>query len=434
MVINLISWMPLLSLLCISFLYPLRLHPRNTTAIRVYASMFLFPAVISSIYLLNLVVSHDVIFMSFQQLPSLPILFGFKLDLSNLLLITSSTFLVATLIFLLPSRKLTENLSLASLTLALILIIAAASDHSIKMAAFAIGTIIITFMILNDEYDKYVIKRMTADFLIQRTSDLFAFIALLMLLNQKKFLLVGDLNAVENEITLTPRFLFFLAIVIKVISLLVLDVYQFHSPDAFLRNSVLRKMFLAVSSQIVLLHMSPIIVGDKNLDIYLITITGFVIVLSIIQLLISYKTISIADHVLNLLLSLSLLFIVLRYDMLTLPLICGIIIVYPLIALWYVINDKALTTSSRTTQSLQLSQSLITQIFLQLPVRFVYFFARLFIDFLNPFYAGFLLYRAPQIIVTTIQLPLRFFHNGNIQRSMLFISLMLIIYFYGWGK
>ncbi len=55
MLINFILWSPLISLLSVALLYPLRLHARNLGYIRLWAAIFLLPALFSSFCTLKLI-------------------------------------------------------------------------------------------------------------------------------------------------------------------------------------------------------------------------------------------------------------------------------------------------------------------------------------------------------------------------------------------
>ncbi|MCA9508258.1 MAG: hypothetical protein KC505_07560 [Myxococcales bacterium] len=60
------------------------------------------------------------------------------------------------------------------------------------------------------------------------------------------------------------------------------------------------------------------------------------------------------------------------------------------------------------------------------------FIARASSNFLGPLYGNFLLLKIPQLIISLFQIPLRFFHNGSIRRSVLFAIFLVITYYYIW--
>jgi len=90
------------------------------------------------------------------------------------------------------------------------------------------------------------------------------------------------------------------------------------------------------------------------------------------------------------------------------------------------ISIKPLPRKKLESIDIVLSANLISR-------KIVLFLSLISANFIHPFYASFLLYRLPQLLVSAIQIPLRFFHTGSIQRSLLFMVLMAASYYSIWG-
>lgn len=91
------------------------------------------------------------------------------------------------------------------------------------------------------------------------------------------------------------------------------------------------------------------------------------------------------------------------------------------------LSVKNITTDQKHKFDYQIAQSINNIIFKSL-----HFTANIVSNFIGPIYGNILLLKIPQIIIGIIQIPLRIFHNGSIRRSVLFIIIMVISYYYIW--
>jgi hypothetical protein len=100
--------------------------------------------------------------------------------------------------------------------------------------------------------------------------------------------------------------------------------------------------------------------------------------------------------------------------------------------------QTSITISIKQKKALSKNQKLASpifiEIFLRLPLEIIHFLTVLFSTFFNVIYGGILLYRIPNLLLAMIQIPLRFLHNGNIQRSLMFVSIMLVTYIFWWSS
>lgn len=92
-----------------------------------------------------------------------------------------------------------------------------------------------------------------------------------------------------------------------------------------------------------------------------------------------------------------------------------------------VLSGKNLITEPKNKHSYQIVNIANNLIFKSLN-----FTANIISNFIGPIYGDILLLKIPQIIIGIIQMPLRLFHNGSIRRSVLFIIIMVISYYYIW--
>jgi hypothetical protein len=434
MIINFVSWSPLISLIAISLLYPLRLHIHGSLVSRVYAAILLFPAFVSSLYLLKLTCYNGVIISKIAKIPMASISWGFQFSWSNSVIVTSINLLIIILIFFLPQKKTVENISLLSVIFIFLYIMSIAPDQLIKMSAFSVGSMLFTFMLLYEESDKNAVKHMMADFLLYRACDLLAFISLMIVLTKQKSLIMSEL-IVENHVDILPIFSYFLSIVFNLASLITFNTNQSISPYTLVRYSILRRVFIGSGSQILLLQFSPLLLRYN--ESIMIFIFPSIIILSLALLTaILYQNINIVDNLFNILISIGLITICTGYSTVTVVIICSIFTLYPIMSLPTIFKANAILHPSQAPKSayLNLIPSVLNAIIFQFPLKISYFFAKIFINFLNPIYAGFLLYRVPTIVIGIVQTPLRLFHNGNIQRSLIFVILLLVGYIYWWGQ
>lgn len=432
---NFLIWSPLISLSAITLLYPLRLHSRGSQVARVYAAFLLFPAIVSFVSMLKLTYFDGIFISVIAQIPFGPVFWGIQVSKSNSAIIACINVSMAVLIFLLPKNRFVENISLAAIALGTIFILSTTPDQLIRMSVYSIGTILITYMLLNDEHDKNIILQVTNDFLWQRASDFLAFIALINILINQKTLLLQKLAMPDNNIEISSRILFFVAIAMRVISLNAVDSNLLSHSDSTIKNSVLRRVFIGAGSQILLLQFSTAIFGNILIDRFFLISSICILFYALILLIFDYDKTKFADHLASIFTAGAFVAICAGANITATALICGLLIIYPVISLSTIVKTTVLL-NTRPPSKLRRSvlwASFLEWTLLRLPIKLSYFFASVFTNVLNPIYAGFFLYRMPQILIGIVQTPLRLVHNGNIQRSLVFVAILAIAYIYRWG-
>lgn len=436
MIINYIIWSSLISLLTIVFLYPLRFYSRGEPIGRVYASLFLLPAVVSAILLLHFIYVNHVIIDRAHNILMLPFYIGIHLNDINALLIFNINLAAFLLIIFLPKNKFAENMSLAAMSLLMIFLVTSLNDQFIKMAVFSIGSIILSYMLLNDEAEKNTIQQITQGFVSNIASDFLAFVSLLLIVIDQKILLIERLNILDDEIKILPRVLFFTAVSLRLITLITENRFFYGRPQAIIRHLIFYRIFVAICPQILLLHFAPAIFGQDQADFWFIIAASIILLYSILIWLFDSERFNFNAHSLGILSSLMLLCTSIGYYFITTAIICLILTIYPLATLNAVVKNVGLINVSPSLQIKKPNYLILFSqlIFQHIPIKIIDGISKIFLQLLNPVYSGFFLYRLPQILMGILQIPLRFLNNGNIQRSLLFVVLIVVCYIYWWGQ
>lgn len=427
MILNFVIWSPLISLTAIIFLYPLRFHLRGSQVSRFYAAALLFPALISSLYVLKLTAFEGVLISQIARLPVLPIYVGIQLSHSNALLVACTILSVAFLIFFLPEKKFVENTLLVAVYSALLCIIALTPDQFIKTLTFTIGNVAVIYTILNDEQEKRVINKVTNDFPLHLISDLFAFTALFYLIIHHKGLFVQGYEQPIPVMRMLPRVVYFIALAIRVVAITAVDTNSSFRSHSVIKLSIFRKVFVSTGSLLLLLDFSPVIfLNATTIKPFFITVSFAPLVWVLISLIYERHKTTFADYAVNILTSLSFIAICLEQYEIARALLCITIAFYPLVALLVVTLRKPAPSAEKLARQSSVWTTLFERIFLLIPVRIARIFSQFITDFLIPIYSGFFLFRLPQIVIGILQTPLRILHNGNVQRSLIFVAIMFI--------
>jgi|SRR5579871_3982765 len=424
MMTNLALWSPLISLFSVALLYPLRLHSRNALTTRLLAAIFLLPATVAIIFISKVAYYDNAIINKtiFTYNPS----FNGAISLTqfNSPLVASAILLAIVLTFFLPSKRMAENLSMTAVSLGLLSLISVIQDRFLQFSIYSFGTIILTFMIINDRDDVATIKYITTDFLIQRASDVIALVALLILL------IDGTIETHENN--LVAHVLYFFAIMLKVLSSIFLMSHYRISPEDPYSDLIPRKIYYGAGPQILFLQFSGGIFKASGLELAFIAVAAFIFILTALTVL--QKETKLLVIIFELLIC-ATFFANCIDNYVALSGICCMILIYPLLYLHQFLKVTQTTMFSEIRQSTiqDLTPLVVIQRFLTIPLQGFNLLSKIFLTLFNYVYAGIVLYRIPKLLLGILQIPLRLVNNGNIQRSMMFVSIMLVGYFLWWG-
>ncbi|HXW53930.1 MAG TPA: hypothetical protein VEL47_07485 [Myxococcota bacterium] len=426
--INVLLWSHLISFLSVAMLYPFRLYARNSAMLRLWSLVFLLPALVSSCWTLQLIFFARVNVVKVLFSSPIPLSGLIKLDAINSVLLTCSVLLMILLTVLLPARKIADNLSMTSTTLFLITAMSIAADQFIKLVIFSLGSILITFMILNEEDDWHAIKSSTSDFFVQRASDIIAFVVLVTIAWSSHPYILTPLT--EGSISIESRMFYFFALTLKIVSSsYVLSHIPIRLDDVY-SNLVPRKIYYVVGSLILLLQFSKSFpVNDTEKSIFLV-MAVVILIATVAWMIIHRAHTGYYEHAINSITCFALIAICLGCHIMALAAVCFVLLFGPHAYLGGIQNRSL---PEQTSHASELAWPIVVRLFLELPLRGLYFMAKVFVTFFSDVYAGILLYQLPRIFLGMLQIPLRLLNNGNIQRSLIFVSIMVFSYFVWWG-
>src|SRR5262245_55268797 len=104
MVITVTLWLPLICLLALTFLYPLRFYYRRYQTGQIYAAIFSFPGLASSLYILNIALSHGTIKSSTIHVRNIPIFLTLHISLLTSIILVLMFSTITLVIFLRESE------------------------------------------------------------------------------------------------------------------------------------------------------------------------------------------------------------------------------------------------------------------------------------------------------------------------------------------
>ncbi len=341
--------------------------------------------------------------------------------------------LITILTFLLPPRKLTENLSISAIALFLIVLLSLLTDHFLRFSAFSLGAILITFMILNERDDFHAFKSITTDFFVQRASDIMAFVGRCVI---DKFLATPHAYPasafVETPISMVAGNLYFFAIALKIISSICLLNHFLVRPDDVYSNLIPRKIYSTVAPQILFLQFSRDFQSNLFEESIFLVVAIIVFLFTVVLIVMQRDRNRFYEYIINLFSCAAFLVTCIGNYVAAMAIICCILLFGPLLYLGQAHRLTGVMTEE-AHQSSPLAPALVIQLFLRIPSRALYLLAKVFLTFFSDIYAGILLYRVPRFFLGLLQIPLRLLHNGNIQRSLIFVVIMLFSYFLWWG-
>jgi hypothetical protein len=436
MIIGYFIWSSLISLIAILFLYPLRTANRANQIARIYVGALLFPSIIFSLYLVKITLINKTIIYQASRLIMLPFYWGLFINGTNALIIAAINIAVILLVFFLPKRKFAENISLASISYVIIFLITTSLDYFIAISLFSTGSMVLLYAALINENDKININKLTDDFAINRASDLLTILALLnLLIYYQQPLSINNLSLSSDKIDLLSRILFFSATILRVMSLMNSEAFIYSRPNTTIKNLIFYRGFIGIGSQILFLRFSMVPYHHDHLNLYFIITASAVFCYTIIVGFSDKNRSNAAGHLANVLFVSALVSTCLGNYFVTVIIICFSLAIYPVITLVSIVKHASIlhTNYPPPPKIISILKQILDNIFRHYPRKFIYLLSKIFTNFLNPIYSGFLLYRLPQMLMAILETPLRTINNGNIQRSLMFVAVILASYLYFWG-
>lgn len=414
-------------------LYPLRHHAHGARVTRVSATLFLFPSLVSAMISQIIIARSEVVFISFAHVPFVKIQFGFQLSQHNIATIIAINLLMVLLVLLLSHRNFVEYCATAALTALFIFVVAATPDQLVRVLFFSIGTVVLSCAIISNDIDKTVIRVLTRDFIINRLCDLCAFTALIHVLLHFNLFITNNIDLVTNDIAFIYNLLFFVSVVLRLFSLCAPNVIVDTTSIPATKLNIFYRLLLGVGSHILLLFYAvPSAYSSQQMTIF-IAIATILVVYALAACILKRGPLISIHNLATMLFASNVLFILLGHKAIAIGIMCALVALYPPASLLYHRRLRDMQAVITTTKMRDALYALLLRVAAPFKTAIV-FVINFFINFINIFYAGFILYRLPQFLLATLQMPLRFLNNGSVQRSLIFVTLMLIAYSYWWGE
>jgi len=306
------------------------------------------------------------------------------------------------------NRKKDNNIIRISVVQTIILlIISVASDYFILISIFSVGTLISTFLFLKNYSDIVSDWQCTKDFLLQRICDAFLLASFALLYMKYDTMDAKELAEFSNDISMFPRIMLFSALSFRLLTA------SFISELIFTHSKFIFFCVLVIALRLQWLLFQQDILDDIFFSI------SFAFSLITLFLLLIFRNKQRPPGMFYYFFS-NIFFVLLgNYKILSSMILCGMIAFSSLFFF-------------RSKKKEQIKIFPIYYSIQQIPLRGIYLFGEIFSKFIGFFYTNILFFRAPQLIFGIVQLPLRFFHNGSISRSFLFVVLTLSAYVYYW--
>lgn len=413
-------WSPFTAFFLLLLLSNTNLFLGAENSLRILGAILLLPALISSAILLK--GSHDIIFFE-NSWPRSPIDIGILLSQSSAIAISGCVLSGAALLFLMPTERLLGTLRIFALFSFLLILVSLPVHFFLAASLLALSSIGFSYAVIQRAEHNILEDDLSSNFLWQRLSDIFMFASLTLILASNNL----SLFFFPKTISIAPGYIgiFFLSCGLRLIPMSRKRISQ---SFVHFRTTLLEDSFVSLGIIIILLRFSDLLFVNKNTnyvliicavliflrsafnklnEIYNILILLNTLLTCTILVLLCYKQNSIAEYILFIMILLIALDLILAGQKKALP---------ARVTFGSKHSDDPLTRLSDTAQHL------------------VRFSAESLSRIISPFYTNFLMYRLPQFIITLCQIPLRFFHNGSIQRSLIFIVISLVIYYWWWGR
>lgn len=422
MLINSLILSPIISLLAIIFLYPLKNHYQSHATSRAFALIILFPAFISTFYLFCTASNKGIITSKTTHLINTPILLSTIVSPETtiyLLFIISSMFLS---IILYPTQKYTENISTTALSLLVISIVLLTSDLLLKITFLSIGTLAVSMLEIQESStsaDEYIIW----DFIIHRISDFLCISVILIIFASNNFS-TNNPFFILNHFSDYLATVFYLALTLRLSSFIIFNLSINAKKSSFKPILVSRKIIIGSGTMILIqsLQLSTYL-GDRFWLIFKIA-AMLMIIIMIFLVFFRLWALTFIDNLTTIIIFVTLFLYTANINTASTVANGFIILLSPMLLTnsfrWpiYTQQENSKTTETRNF-SLALTQA-------KKSVNFS-------VQVLNSAYSSIFFYFTPQLFTFFLQSILRIFHTGNIQRSLIFVAFICLAYVYWWG-
>jgi hypothetical protein len=346
---------------------------------------------------------------------------GSYLDISALLAITAAVLSLCFLLFLIPSKNFSTNAVFLCVIYLVIIAPYLFSNLIISLALYSIFSVFVTYFNIINNDKKLSTAHLTTDFIWHRASDLGAFISLFLILLNNKNIFASIPARESSSFSSIYALVFFAAMVLRLITLPANNYYLKYNSESGFNYAVLGRISISIGA-LLFLHKTSSLIFDliNPNETYLI----------IIFILFIHNILTIIKHDELIYLPINFAYTVCIFSLgamafgnsqLALILILTLIMTTPCLIL---ITSQLKSASKKTNDPIALLSRFTHNL--------AQFGARAAARFASIFYANFLFYRLPQLIISLFQIPLRIFHTGSIQRSLLFIMVLMASYYWLW--
>lgn len=391
-------------------------------ALRVIGSLILLPAAMSAIFLLTLTKeSYVLVGSNFALIPF--DLHGIISHESALLYALATLVLIATL-FMMPTNRVVGTIKLLSLCFLMLFLMAFPVGIFLAFALFSLGSFVISYYVILESERSGLDDDIGEVFVWQRLSDLLLFTSLVLIATEQQSISFLLLPKIASKISPIVIVIFFLALIFRLIPL---SRRRALATFSDFRASFIEDCYISMGIAFLLLRMRDIIFLSEEANYFFIACAILVFFRSLFApftaRIFIFKTI-------NTFLVCLLIMLVCYQQFYAAQVAFAFLAILAPLALLVAEHQEVLL---RTSVSAEHYFDPLTR-FMQLIRSMIEFAAESSSNFTGPFYGNFLMYRMPQIIVTIFELPLRLFHNGSIQRSLLFIIVSLATYYWWWER
>lgn len=417
-----VVWSTPIAVFSLFFLSSLSTFVQAPKALRVIGSLILLPSILSATFLLRLTKESFIYVGRTWSLIPLDMHGVISYEFA-LLMVLFSIALIA-LLFILPSHRLVETIKALSLCFFMLCLLAFPINCFVAFALFSLGSFVISYNAIKESERNSLDDDIGEIFLWQRLSDLLLFISLLLIAIEQSSLSFLLLPKIASKISPLVIVLFFLGLVLR---LTPLSGRRALGNFSDFRAILLEEYYVSLGISFLLLRMRDIIFLSQEANYFLISCTALILFRALFAPLTAriffFKTIN------TFLVCLLIIFVCYQQYVAAQFAFVILAMLAPLALLIADHREAWIRTSANSAYYLDPLHR-----FMQLSKGMVAFAAESSTNFTGPVYGNFFMYRIPQLIVTIFELPLRLFHNGSIQRSLLFIIVSLATYYWWWER